>query len=695
MRRKLIMTVILAVSLTVTMTTMVFANTSFQSKDNVKIEENIGIENKIKEKANVLCKDYGACSVQYAISQGENIVISDNAGVYSKNEDCILTKDNMYGIASVSKMYVTTAVMQLVDAGKVDLDMPLTNYIKDFKMADERYKKITPRMLLNHSSGLMGTTDRGSMLFNDNDTLCHDNLLKELKEQKLKAEPGEYSVYCNDGFSLAEILVERVSGLSYTDYIKTHFSDKLGLEHTKTPLDNFDRNMLAKAYSLSEYFEDPVENVNSIGAGGIYSNAEDMCKFANAITRKDGKGILSEKSMNDMANEEYLKGIWITDAKDNLMSYGLGWDSVNLFPFNRYGIKALYKGGDTLSYHSAMIALPQFNITMSVVSSGSSSTVNMIFASQALLEYLKENNLIDEIKEDVNWQEERSQCMPKELKQYAGIYNTKDELIKVDISDNGTLTINSHSLKEPSVYHHTYSGFFMKEGGNNGIRFTTEKNGITYIEEKKYVSLEGLGQGALDLYFGEKVEDNTISDEVREAWAKRENKPFLPLNEKYSSIIYILGRGINPYLVSSESYGYISGNKIKNSSIAEPCVRIPMNNGRDLNEIEYYTENGLNYVKIGSIKGICEESVPKLKADMKELQIDKDGYTKWFKVPDELNGKTITHESSDKTSFIIYDEEGNYISDSYITGSKSTKLTKGYYIGFAGDTGEKFGISIS
>lgn len=695
MRRKLIMTVILAVSLTFTMTPKVFANTSFQSEDNIKIEETIGINDKIKEKANILCNNYGACSVQYAISEGDNIVISDNAGVYSKNEDCILTNNNMYGIASVSKMYVTTAVMQLVDEGKVDLDMPLTNYIKEFKMADERYKKITPRMLLNHSSGLMGTTDRGTMLFNDNDTFSHDNLLKELEEQKLKADPGEYSVYCNDGFSLAEILVERVSGLSYTDYIKIHFSQILGLQHTKTPLDVFDRNLLAKAYSLSKDYEDPVENVNSIGAGGLYSTAEDMCKFANAITRKDGKGILSEKSMNDMANEEYLKGIWITDAEDNLMSYGLGWDSVNLFPFNRYGIKALYKGGDTLCYHSAIIALPQFNITMSVVSSGSSSTLNMLFASQSLLEYLKENNYIDEIKEDVNWQEERSQSMPKYLKKYEGIYNTKDELIDVKISDDGILTINSPSSKEPSTYYHTYSGYFMKEGGNNGIRFTTEKNGVTYIEEKKYETLDELGQGALDLYFGEKVEENNITDEVRKAWDKHQSSPFLPLNEKYSSIIYILGRGINPYLISSESHGFIAGNKIINSNIAEPCVRIPMNNGRDLNKIEFSTENGINYVKIGSLRGICEESVPMFKADMKDLQIDKDGYTKWFKVSEDLNGKNITVDSSKNTSFIVYDESGNCKMDSYINGNKSLTLAKGDYIGFAGDIGEKFGISIN
>ena len=66
--------------------------------------------------------------------------------------------DLVYCIASVSKMYSTAAVMQLVDAGKVKLDGYVTEYLPDFKMADERYKDITVRMLMNHTSGIMGTT---------------------------------------------------------------------------------------------------------------------------------------------------------------------------------------------------------------------------------------------------------------------------------------------------------------------------------------------------------------------------------------------------------------------------------------------------------------------------------------------------------------------------------------------------------
>ena len=99
------------------------------------------------EKASILTSYYGNTSVQYALIDNGEIILSGSAGVYSKEGNEPIAKDNMYGIGSISKMFVTTAVMKLVDEGKVNLDDPVLKYIKDFKMADKRYKKITVRML--------------------------------------------------------------------------------------------------------------------------------------------------------------------------------------------------------------------------------------------------------------------------------------------------------------------------------------------------------------------------------------------------------------------------------------------------------------------------------------------------------------------------------------------------------------------
>lgn len=136
----------------------------------------------------------------------------------------------VYCVGSVSKIYSTAAVMQLVDEGKVELDAPVTEYIPEFRMADPRYKDITVRMLMNHTSGLLGSSSVNGDLYDDNENDRHDHLLEYLSMQRLKADPGKFAAYCNDGFGLLELIAEHVSGMSYTDYVKQNISGKLGLE---------------------------------------------------------------------------------------------------------------------------------------------------------------------------------------------------------------------------------------------------------------------------------------------------------------------------------------------------------------------------------------------------------------------------------------------------------------------------------
>ena len=155
-----------------------------------------------QQKASALVNYLGATSVQYAVISNGEIVLSGNAGVYSKTDDKPITADTMYGIGSTSKVFTATAIMILVERGKVALDAPVTEYIPEFTMADPRHKQITVRMLLNHSSGLMGSTFRSAFLYNDPDPAAHDTLLADLANQRLKAAPGEFSVYCNDGSPL-------------------------------------------------------------------------------------------------------------------------------------------------------------------------------------------------------------------------------------------------------------------------------------------------------------------------------------------------------------------------------------------------------------------------------------------------------------------------------------------------------------
>jgi CubicO group peptidase (beta-lactamase class C family) len=226
-----------------------------------------------------------------------------NRTAYGKDQNMQKTDEKLqsdqytYGIGSVSKMFATVAVMKLVEEGKVDLDTPLIRYIPEFSMADERYKEITPKMLLNHSSGLMGTTSHNGFLFGRGDTSYHDTFLEQLKNQELKADPGEYSVYCNDGFMLADILIERVSGMSFSNYIEKEISTPIGLKHTVTPQLGLDENILAPIYFNN--YPLPYANCQTLASGGIYGTPEDLCIFSQ-VFMENGKTILSKESIDLM-----------------------------------------------------------------------------------------------------------------------------------------------------------------------------------------------------------------------------------------------------------------------------------------------------------------------------------------------------------------------------------------------------------
>ena len=235
---------------------------------------------------------YGeAASISWAVWNGKIV----EQGALAANGGAAVT-DGVYCIGSVSKMYTTAAVMRLAQDGKLDLDKPVTTYLPDFKMADERYKDITVRMLLNHSSGLMGSSMGSGLLFDDSSTQATDQLLERLAGQRLKAAPGAYSVYCNDGFTLAELVAEAVSGQELMDYVKTTFLNPAGLTHTYAPGDEFGGQ--APIYHAGDDRPLPMDCLGVVGTGGIYATAEDLAVFGGWLA---GPGELNEASLKAMA----------------------------------------------------------------------------------------------------------------------------------------------------------------------------------------------------------------------------------------------------------------------------------------------------------------------------------------------------------------------------------------------------------
>ncbi|OME87079.1 MULTISPECIES: serine hydrolase domain-containing protein [Paenibacillus] len=640
------------------------------------------------EKAELLIESTETFSVQYALIDKGEITVSGQMG---KN-NMPLTEDTLYGIASVSKVFGAAAVMKLVDEGKIDLDTPVVEYIDDFKMKDERYKRITPRMLLNHSSGLRGAESTSDSLFEDYDTYNHDTFLNALSDQTLKADPGAFSVYSNSGFSLAEILVERVSGMSFTAFIHQSFTEPLQIHHTKTPQDDLKGSKIAGLYAPGYPNQLPNAFVNVIASGGIHSTAEDMVRFSQ-IFMGQANNILSDKSVRAMEQEEYKKGIWPEDADDNSSSYGLGWDSVKLYPFNDYGIKGLAKGGDLSVYAASLVVLPEKKMAAAVLTSGGNSGTNQLLASELLLQALKEKGEIKSFKPDKSFAKPVKARVPQAVMKQAGYYASSDSQFRVEISEDGELSIPADN---GTKYLYTSDGSFINKYGTSKINFVTEKNGRTYLWKRSYESLPGLGQLATSEYVAEKLEDNVLPKEVVEAWAKREGMEYYLVNEKFNSETYFFGKPSIQISLVDGMPGYWQDKKITGPNTATSQIQIPGLAGRDTLEAQFYKENGIEYLKLNGSLLVSEAYViPISLGNYSKVTVPANGHAQWFTIPAEAVGRTLTVDLPKKGSFTVYDEEGEYpLNYSIVSGNNKVTLPEGGTIVFSGTPGSEFTITM-
>lgn len=587
----------------------------------------------------------------------------------------------MYGIGSTSKVVTAAAVMRLADEGKLDLRKPLIAYIPEFEMADERYRRITPEMLLDHSSGLPGSTLNNAMLLGDNDTENHDMLLARLKKQRLKSDPGDIQVYCNDGFTLAEILVERVTGLSFTEYIDREFSENLGLTQFKTPQSGNLSGRLAKIYDEGTGEELPPEHANVIGSGGIYATAMDVCRFSEIFmkNRAGNAGLLSDGALLAMETSRYNEEI-NPNGYDTTLSYGLGWDSVETYPFSRYGIKALVKGGDTNFYHGSLTVLPEENISCAVLTSGGSSTLNQLAVQEIVMTYLDEVQRIERgDEESVSHGGEAGLNLAERSGWYAG-----SDLLKLSVSGEGEMTVASegsgrrreqvYRLGEDGGFYSTDGSYISASGelskgsggriGRTRLSFQKGKKGREYLMAESMEVYPGLGRVATYLPVGTRYTGNVPAETAVSAWKALDGQEYYLLSEKYTSSAWLKRFMVKPLLLD-EPRGILSFENLElrmaevtDEAHARFFTEVPGQAGRDLNDYTRTEENGKQYLESGSYRYIAAADAEAFPDADSERTIGADGEAVWFTTGDRNQKRPVIIEKPENGAWYVYDHTG-------------------------------------
>ncbi|MDT0300861.1 serine hydrolase domain-containing protein [Streptomonospora wellingtoniae] len=228
-----------------------------------------------------------------AVTEGRETVLT--AGYGRTSDGAPLTADSPMRIASLSKSFTALAVMQLVEAGRVELDRPVQRYLPEFRVADPRGGRITVRHLLDQSSGMSDRT------FPDASRPDQPQSLKEavaqLRTAGLSADPGSEWNYHNPNYHVAARLVEKVGGLPFGSYMRREvfapagMDDTVALESSGAPSPGL-ANGFVRAYGADIALPEP--DHFSAGSGGMVSTAEDMARWL-VLQQSGGRSATGER----------------------------------------------------------------------------------------------------------------------------------------------------------------------------------------------------------------------------------------------------------------------------------------------------------------------------------------------------------------------------------------------------------------
>lgn len=628
-----------------------------------------------------------------------------------------LTDQYQYDIGSTSKMFGAAAVMKLADDGLVDLDEPITTYIPEFKMADERYKKITVRMLLNHSSGLQGCHYNDMILYEDKDTNSKDTLLERMQDEVLKSDPGEHAVYSNDAFTLIEFLVEHVSGMSFTQYIEREFCMPLFMLQTGTIESNHSAGVRARNFK-NHTMEFPFEDGTVISSGGIWSTTEDLCKFGT-LFMKDGSSILSDASKAAFRKEESGQLSYCSPKDLGETGFGLGWDEVHVPQLQKYGIQAMSKGGDVGFQHANLTVVPDKDMAAATLISGGSSEFNQQVCNALLLAALevegelktKEDTTIEEV-ESHYASLERKEIEPEYLA-YAGDYGW-NTFYTVSFPDKKTMRIEGEQNDKyvAQTYEYVGNGIFVGTPGNifsegdfssagegkNGISrlvLRQEPDGEKYIYSDTNTAYTGFDMSVRTSACGKKLQVNKISKKAKMAWKNRDGKYYYLVSDKYSStnwnsnpILQMKAGSLEGYM---ENAGFMNAMKIVDENHAEPFALF-----RDTSNIELTSKDGVEYADIKNIGVLyASESILQPFPDKTTTYtMDKKREACWFSVPEKESKSQVVIESDDNAAVYVYNKYHEVIYTTYVlNGNHTVILPEGGIIAFIGEKGSKMKIT--
>ncbi|MFC1794212.1 serine hydrolase, partial [Planctomycetota bacterium] len=385
-----------------------------------------------------------------------------------------LTTHSLFHQASLTKPFVGTAIMQLIEKGKVNPEDSVIKYLPYFKLKDERYKTITIRQMVTHTSGMPDVQDYEwhNPAYDDG---ALERYVRSLGNEQLIAAPGEKYRYSNMAFEVLGDLISKVSGMSFEEYVHKNILAPLKMQHSTL----LKREAASKLMSTPHVKEGDKTVVSRIypynrmhaPSSTLISNTADMCRWALANLNRgelDGSRILKESTYDVM---------WKPGSK---VSAGIG---ISWKLGKRGRDRIISHAGRDTGYRSFIMLVPEKSL-------GIVAATNY---DRTPIENIMEAALTISLGEEFVPRNERKAISldPVILREYVGVYEIAPEVMLTITLEDGRLLTQAAGQPKVEIFPESETTFFLKVAD---VRMIFEKN------DKGEVFQAVIRQGTSDMF---------------------------------------------------------------------------------------------------------------------------------------------------------------------------------------------------
>lgn len=329
---------------------------------------------------------YNIPGLSIAVVSDGKVIFSKGYGVRDVKTGERATPFTLYSTASVTKLFVGTAIMQLVEQKLIGLNDPVKKHLPYFIMKDERYMNITILQMLSHTSGLpdIETAELYTSWQNpEYDDQALERYARSLSDVSLISNPGESYSYSNMAYDVLGDLISKISGIPFEPYVKKMILDPLQMEKSTILIGDVDKKLLALPHLMDEKFNYKVSDMMPYSrrhpaCGTLFSNVMEMSNWAIACMNRgqiEGKRILQDSSYTTMWRPAVIE--------DN--PFGVSW---LIEDFGQY--RLLSHGGGDPGYRTEFYIIPEKSLGVVVMANCWEDQINPI-AIKALNLMLGEN----------------------------------------------------------------------------------------------------------------------------------------------------------------------------------------------------------------------------------------------------------------------------------------------------------------